>query len=150
MKAIGYKAGVKILELDKSSITQADADAYAGSIDSLVVEGGPTYTPAPPEAPQVEPLQQVKTIQKTREELAREALLDCKGKAFLALVAGGMSHEDANAAGTALVVQHYGFMGAYELAGGNPASKAALMAAIEANPPAWWSPTIAAIFDEAL
>lgn len=80
------------------------------------------------------------------ERAASAKILDLKTAAAGALVAGGMTEDDANAAGSAFVLQHSNLIQAYILAGGNPVSKTAFLEAIAADPPAWWSEQMAALF----
>lgn len=81
-----------------------------------------------------------------RERQAAEAINALKANAAVALVMGGMSESQAYAAGSALVVQFSARIQAFILAGGNPVAAQALLDAITANPPAWWSEPMEALF----
>lgn len=141
MVAIGTKNNIEILRLSKPQITQADADEYYGSIDSLAIVGGATYTPAGPDQ-----LAQLEAALDGRELLAKRAITRLKTHAAAVLVAGGMSEAAANAAGTALILQHSTLISAFKDAGGHPDAAQALLDAITASPPAWWSAPMEAIF----
>lgn len=104
--------------------------------------------PEPP--PPATPLEQITVALGNGERAAARAITQLKAAAALALMMGGMSEEATNAAGSALVVQHSAAIQAYILAGGNVVAGQALLAAIVADPPAWWSEPIAAIFAGAL
>lgn len=80
------------------------------------------------------------------EKNAASKILDLKTAAAGALVAGGMSGEEAYAAGSALVLQHANLIQAYILAGGNPVAKKAFLDSIEENPPFWWSKQMSLLF----
>lgn len=120
---------------------QSDANDYPGCV--LVAEGVEYAGLA---EPTLNPLTTVREGLAAAEKLAAERILDLKTNAAVALVAGGMTGEEAYSAGSALVLQHANLIQAYILAGGNPVSKSALIAAIEANPPAWWSEQMATLF----
>jgi hypothetical protein len=96
------------------------------------------YTPSPVPA--------VTAALAARERQAAEAITSLKATAAVALVMGGMSEPEAYVAGSALVVEHSAQIQAFILAGGNPVAAQALLDAITANPPAWWSEPMEAIF----
>lgn len=83
---------------------------------------------------------------RSAEKQASERILNLKTNAAAALVSGGMTETDANAAGSAFVLQHAALIQAYILAGGNPVAKSAFLDAIEASPPVWWSEQMTALF----
>lgn len=100
------------------------------------------YTPSPVPA--------VTAALAAREKQAAEAITALKATAAVALVVGGMSESDAYVAGSALVVAHSAQIQAFILAGGNPVAAQALLDAITASPPAWWSEPMEALFSAGL
>lgn len=85
---------------------------------------------------------------------APEYLDGLKGTVWAALKAGGMSPDEATAAGVGLVLLHGPLLAAFEAAGGHPVAGAALYAAI-ASPQSvaalpWLTAPILAIFAAAL
>jgi len=96
--------------------------------------------------PDPDPLAQLEAALGNRELAAKRAITRLKATAAAALVMGGMSEGQAYVAGSALVVEHSARIQAYILAGGNPVAAQALLDAIDASPPAWWSEPMEAIF----
>ena len=115
-------------------------------VGQYVMVGGQEYLQPPDRSP----IPDVAAKMESHEQSARSAIVNCKATTAVALVSAGMSQAEADSAGTALIIQHAALLGAYELAGGNSAAKAALMAAILAAPPDWWSEPIQAIFEATL
>lgn len=93
------------------------------------------------------PVPAVQSMLIAREQVASETITRLKAKAAVALVMGGMSESDAYAAGSAFVVDHSPKIQAYILAGGNPVAGQALIDAVVAQAPAWWSPAMLALFE---
>lgn len=121
----------------------------------IFIAAWPESLPAPPTLEELDawtpsPVPAVEAMLLDREEIAKAKILKLKAKAAVLLVAGGMSESDTMAAGSQLVLDHAAKIQAYILAGGNPVAGQALIDEIVANPPAWWSPAIATIFDETL
>lgn len=111
---------------------------------------GPAPTPEQVAAWQPSPVAAATAALAARERQAAEAITALKATAAVALVVGGMSEGEAYAAGSALVVQHSGHIQAFVLAGGNPVAAQALLDAIVASPPAWWSEPMEALFTAGL
>lgn len=65
---------------------------------------------------------------------APKALDRLKGTIHTALVSGGMSSDEATAAGVGLVLMHGPVLAAFEAAGGHPVAAAALYQAIASKP----------------
>lgn len=107
-------------------------------------------TPEQVSAWQPSPVAAVTAALAARERQAAEAITALKSTAAVALVVGGMSEGEAYAAGSALVVAHSAQIQAFILAGGNPVAAQALLDAITANPPAWWSAPMEALFSAGL
>lgn len=84
------------------------------------------------------------------EQQAAGKITTLKAKAAIALVVGGMPEPEAYAAGSAFVVAFAAQIQAYILAGGNPVAGQALIDAIVAAPPAWWSAQMLALFESEL
>lgn len=129
------------LSRDSRPYGQSDANDYPGCV---LTADGVEY--AGPAEPTLNPLTTVREGLAAAEKLAAERILGLKTNAAVALVAGGMTGEEAYSAGSALVLQHASIIQAYILAGGNPVAKDAFLDAIEADPPAWWSEQMAALF----
>ena len=137
------REGQVVAELSRADRPYCAADAADWPGCVLVADGVEYLAPEPPPPDHLAP---VRDDLEQAEKLAAAKILDLKTKAAGALVAGGMSGEEAYAAGSALVIQHASLIQAYILAGGNPVAKAAFLAAIEESPPEWWSEQMAALF----
>lgn len=90
-----------------------------------------------------------------RARLAAPKALDrLKGTIHTALVSGGMSSDEATAAGVGLVLLHGPLLAAFEAAGGHPVAAAALYQAIASKPSTdalpWLTAPVLAIFQAAL
>lgn len=85
---------------------------------------------------------------------APEALDKLKGTVWAALVAGGMTPDEATAAGVGLVLIHGPLLAAFEAAGGHPVAGQALYAAIASKPSTdalpWLTKGILEVFEAAL
>ena len=108
------------------------------------------WTPPVVEPPPVDPVAQLEAQLASNESQAARAITRLKATAAAAMVGGGMAPGDAYAAGSALVVQHSAHIQAFILAGGNPVAAQALLDAITASPPAWWSDPMEALFSAGL
>lgn len=149
MIAEGWKDNVKVLTIEKPVITQSDADAYAGSIGELRIQGGGGGT-LYPAAPQVDPVAELQSSLSDREKIAAENITRLKARTAAKMLAGGMSESATMAAGSQLVLDNAAKIQAYILAGGNPVAGQALIDEIVAAPPAWWSPQMLALFESEL
>ena len=127
-----------------------NADGQGVFIDAWPEELGPPPTPEEVAAWQPSPIPAVAAALAARERLAASTITNLKASAAVALVSGGMSEAEAYGAGTGLVVQHSAHIQAFILAGGNPVAAQALLDAITANPPAWWSAPMEALFSAGL
>lgn len=110
----------------------------------------PTIDQAALDAWQPSPVATVAAALAARERAAADTITNLKASAAVTLVGGGMSQTEAYAAGTALVVAHSARIQAFVLAGGNALAGQSLLDAIKADPPAWWSSGMEAIFTAGL
>lgn len=108
------------------------------------------WTPPVVEPDPVDPLEAEKANLANYKVLAAQAINDLQAQAGGLLMMGGMSRSEAMAAGSAFVVQHSPAIQAFILAGGNPVAGQTLLDAILADPPAWWSEPMAALFADIL
>lgn len=125
-----------------------EARAFNGEfwIENWSLDDGDPPTPEEVAAWTPSPIPAVTATLAARERQAADAITALKASAAVALVMGGMSEPEAYVAGSALVVAHSAQIQAFILAGGNPVAGQALLDAITASPPAWWSPVMQALF----
>ncbi len=114
-----------------------------------------TYEPPQPEqAPPVTDVDKAIGNFKAARLAAPEALDKLKGTVWAALVAGGMTPDEATAAGVGLVLIHGPLLAAFEAAGGHPVAGQALYAAIASKPSTdalpWLTKGILEVFEAAL
>lgn len=127
-----------------------EGDGQGTKILAWPEELGAPPTPEQVAAWQPSPVPAVTAALAAREKQAAEAITALKATAAVALVVGGMSDYEAYVAGSALVVAHSAQIQAFILAGGNPVAAQALLDAITASPPAWWSEPMEALFSAGL
>src|SRR5574343_386725 len=121
----------------------------------IFIAAWPESLPAPPTLEELDawtqsPVPAVKEMLAAREQVAASKIQALKAACAVAVMAGGMSESDTMAAGSQLVLDHAAKIQAYLLAGGNPVAGQALIDEIVADPPAWWSPQMLALFESEL
>jgi hypothetical protein len=154
MIAKGYKDDKLVLQIEKDSVTQSDADFYSASIDRLELGDGTTLTPAP--LPEPDPLAGTFELFTDAVVQAQSKIIMAKTKCLGAMVAfAGYTRDDAVAEGVRFATSPLikDAISSYEIAGGHPAAAATLIAVVLADPSPWLQvsmgeggPPIAAIF----
>ena len=147
MKAQGFKDGVLVCEFSKPEIPIGQ-NGY--DIDTLVIDGvSHAIDPVPSN-----PIEDATNNFRQARLAAPEALDRLKGTVWASLVSGGLSPDEATAAGVGLVLLHGPVLAAFEAAGGHPVAGQALYAAISSPESVaalpWLSEGILAIFAAAL
>ena len=159
MKTYNNPNGIRraIAEVLKIEIEEVEL-AYTGEGFVIVKPEGAeldeqevaNWTPPVIEPTPIEPVEQFKQVFASAVSGAQQKIVSLKASCCVALMAAGMTRDDAVSAGVAFAM-HPSIKAAisdYELVGGHPLAAAALkQAAVDLNP-SWLTEGVLALFDE--
>lgn len=116
MIALGYKNSNLVIQIEKDFINQTDADMYAGSIDSLVLEDGTVLTPFQSSP---DPATTMATYLADLEKKRQQNIDQLKGSVAVAMLMLGWTQTNAMIEGAAFYGDHAAAIYAY-VAGASP------------------------------